>query len=650
MDDSILEPIKMYKGGLDLTHHENSAKYLDELVEKSGLNLEEHRKSVVEYKEAEKKVKEIDKKLKKAKTVKGLVVFVILVTFFVALASLYSVFGEGQAPLTGDKTVTMLLGFGCLAINIGLAVLTAVKINKWIKGIDEILKKLKAEAERLLNICWKQMNPLNNLFDWGMSQEIVMRTTPLIKLDKWLDSAKINYIREKYGFTGTWSDTNSTTMIQSGSIIGNPFLLVRKRNQRWVNHTYTGTLTVHWTTYERDSNGNVRTVNHSQTLVAHAVHPKPDYYSTTRLYYFNEAAPDLSFSRTESGCSGKSQKEIDKIVRKGEKELDKKAREAIKKGKTFTKMTNSEFEVLFGADDRDNEVQFRLLFTPLAQVNMVKLLKDSEPFGDDFHFTKDKCVNTIASDHSQNFNYKKNPKDYHYWDFDETKKRFMEYNDDYFKYLFFDFAPLLSIPLYQQHQTEEAIYGDPFNYGSYYSTYEHECVANECDINVLQHEESITESILKTTIVKKGNKGDTFKVTANGFAGIERVDYIPTRCNDGNIYDVPVHWIEYIHVEKDTIMEMKAYGKAMNEFNYEHGCGSFNNFISNNTLDESIYYKRGILSFIPKYVEGAGFEGLDEAMTRTYVAPAAPAAPANEAPAVEAPEVAESVAEDNTAE
>ena len=30
-------------------------------------------------------------------------------------------------------------------------------------------------------------------------------------------------------------------------------------------------------------------------------------------------------------------------------------------------MANNEFDALFNGDDRDNEVEFRLLFTPLAQ-------------------------------------------------------------------------------------------------------------------------------------------------------------------------------------------------------------------------------------------------------------------------------------------
>lgn len=44
--------------------------------------------------------------------------------------------------------------------------------------------------------------------------------------------------------------------------------------------------------------------------------------------------------------------------------------------KSITLLANDEFEVLFRALNRNNEVQFRLLFTPLAQQNMIDLLLD----------------------------------------------------------------------------------------------------------------------------------------------------------------------------------------------------------------------------------------------------------------------------------
>lgn len=54
-------------------------------------------------------------------------------------------------------------------------------------------------------------------------------------------------------------------------------------------------------------------------------------------------------------------------------------------------MGDAEFDVLWGATDRDHEVEFRLLFTPLAKKQLLDLMKDKEiAYGDNFNFFKRK--------------------------------------------------------------------------------------------------------------------------------------------------------------------------------------------------------------------------------------------------------------------
>ena len=89
------------------------------------------------------------------------------------------------------------------------------------------------------------------------------------------------------------------------------------------------------------------------------------------MVYGNEAAPDLKFSRKPTHANELSEKQLEKKVKRGGKLLAKRSRRAIEEGRRFTEMASTEFEVLFGAADRNDEVQFRLLFTPLAQANML---------------------------------------------------------------------------------------------------------------------------------------------------------------------------------------------------------------------------------------------------------------------------------------
>ena len=612
-DESILEPIKMYSSQFKEAHNQNTIEYFEKLVLKSGIDVEEQREAVKRYNIEEAEAESARKQLAKARLVKWLVVFLIVVAFFAALYIFLQTFVNHI--YIESKTTSILIASGCLLFNIILTVVTVKKINPWIKRLIQNKDKEEGEAKEWLDKCWALINPLNILFDWNMAAEITKTTTPLINLDKYFDSNKLRYLVNKYGYCNTESEQSSTCFIQSGDLIENPFLILKKFNQDWTTHTYSGSITIHWTTTERGSDGKTRTVHHSQVLTAYVEKPKPYYFYSTELVYFNEAAPDLVFTRDKSGAKGKNEKEIARMVKKGSKDLDKKARDAIKEGKTFTTMNNADFDVLFGADDRNNEIQFRLLFTPLAQKNMVNLIKSQEPFGDDFVFKKDKCMNTIISDHSQSFDYQKDPSYFVHYDYDVVRKRFIEYNNEYFKNLYFDFAPLLSIPLYQMHQSEEAIYGDAYNFGSHYSFYEHEATANDYGALNLKHQSCITDVILKTRVLSKEETADKFIISAHGFEGIPHVDYIQKYGGDGRWHSVPVHWIEYSPVIQESIMQMKSYDTPLHKYKEMHTSGQFDNFINNQTANRSINFKRGIISYLPSQ-NNLGFDMLNKLLEK----------------------------------
>ena len=113
-------------------------------------------------------------------------------------------------------------------------------------------------------------------------------------------------------------------------------------------------------------------------------------------------------------------------------------------------MSNTDFEVLFDALDRTNEVQFRTLFTHLAQTNMVALILSKLGYGDDFNFIKQKRMNKIISTHSQGRPINISARSYPSYSFDIIKDNFITKNTDFFKAVYFDFAPLWAIPIYQE--------------------------------------------------------------------------------------------------------------------------------------------------------------------------------------------------------
>ena len=216
-------------------------------------------------------------------------------------------------------------------------------------------------------------------------------------------------------------------------------------------------------------------------------------------------------------------------------------------------MSNHEFETLFHAKNRDNEVEFRLLFTSLAQEQMLELLKDDEiGYGDDFTFIKRGKINLLHSKHLSGSSLSTDPEIFHDWDFDRAHLNFKNFNENYFKNLYFSLAPLLAIPLYQQTRTYKDIYKGEIQ--SQPSSWEHEAIANYYGAVYFKHESSITENILKTQLVEMRDGVSKVRVTANGFGGKNRVDYESVWGGDGRFHTVPIRWVEYFPVERKSYM------------------------------------------------------------------------------------------------
>lgn len=588
-NDDLLEPVKAYESKYRDLHKKNTEDYFDDLAKKAKVNIAENRDTVKKYK---KKLIEIDKIEKKLSGKKVLRMVIIVMMFVITIALGYmSYLSLGKKGL---PTYVGILGIvGIVLVLITGILIIVKKINKQIQKLADILSKLQKEAQELLNMAWDQMSVLNSLYDWGIPGSIITKTTPIIQMDKIFDPKKFEYLNAKYGLEENLDVTDSTCFVQSGSILGNPFLISKNFIQEWYQKLYTGSITIHWTTVERTKDGS-RTVHHSQVLTASISKPAPKYRHVTKLIYGNDAAPNLSFTREPSNASNLDEDDLEKKIKKGSKKLEKKARKAIMNNTNYTKLGNDEFEVLFGANDRDNEMEFRLLYTVLAQRNIVKLLKNPVPYGDDFFQQKKKCLNYIWSRHSQSFNYYAKPTMFVNYDFDAARKFFIDYNVEYFRSFFYDMAPLLSIPLYQQHKPKEYIYKN--NYPSNVTAYEHEAMANSFDINLLKSRLASTPSILKTSFVEKNGIADKVKITAHAFNAQKRVTYIQKFGGDGRYHSVPVYWVEYVPVSQDSYMAIEPKESSRFEFNSLKKNETFNNMMNKIARPNGFVFERGLFA------------------------------------------------------
>ncbi len=558
MEDEILEPLDSYNKIYKDKFNEVATTYFDELVQTSKIDVEANRKTIKEIKQKQELLK---KKQKKKYWINFAKVSMIIVSVILVLVSIFITLNQNSS--TALKVVMWVIT-GLVVVGSILAILLWLT-RLTMKLADEI-KKLKEEIQALIDLSWKQMAPLNALYDWNIPAGLIEKTIPLFQMDKHFDSKKYAYMNKKYSLDLNDDENASTYYVQSGSILGNPFLLCKDFRMDMGMKTYTGSITIHWTTYVHTKNGR-QAVHHTQVLRASVQREAPFYSYVTYLVYGNDAAPKLKFSRWPSRGSGMDEKQLKKFVKKGAKDLDAKQKKDLMDNNpdtNFTRLGNDEFEVLFGGTNRNNELEYRLLFTPLAQKNMIRLLKQG-PFGDDFAFKKELTLNYIQSRHSQSFDYQANPMIFVSNDHDAARKFFIDYNNNYFKNFFFEIAPLMSIPLYQQHKSVEYIYGEDFD--ANLSTYEHEAMANRFNPDDLRPKNSCTPNIYKTKLIDKRDKVDRVTVTAHSFIGERRVTYITKLGGDGRLHTIPVRWIEYIPVSKDTDMAVEDSMISRNEFN-----------------------------------------------------------------------------------
>ncbi len=535
MTENILTPLEQFQAFKE-KFREIAEKTFDELTTSSGVNPEANRTLC-------KEIQDLKSDNKKTRTTLRwwtiLCVFMWVVTAVSAITCIVDGFQNGW-----------LVPTICIVLAVAMIVLLFWKIHpiikkyKSIKNEQEILIKNKEQE------AWDMMAPLNQLYDWDVFNRMMTQAVPRLEFDPYFTNQRLADLVNSYGWDENFSKERSVLYSHSGLINGNPFVIARTRKMEWGTKEYKGELIVKWETVEIDSEGKKHTKTHSETLRASVHKPIPEYYEKTRLIYGNDAAPDLNFTRDVNEekleVGSRAYKRKLKDIEKFSKDLKN----------DFAMATNEEFEVMFTTTDRNNNQQYFLLFTPLAQENMLKIIRDNEHgYGDDFQFMKHRKLNTLTAGHMQNLPLDMNPRMFWNSNYDEAKRVFLETTCENFRAIYFGFAPLLSIPLYQQIRPVSAIYGTDMPRQSSY--WEHESLANFWGDNKFADPSCATKCILKTTENRKDDGTVEVNVRAYGYRAEHRIDYVSKYCSNGNYYDVPVHWDEYLPVVGNGCIELQ---------------------------------------------------------------------------------------------
>lgn len=535
------EPLSDYVNYYRELHEKNVSEFFESLVKQANIDEDFNRKTIVELRSLEESVSKSSKARTWWKVSRVLTILLII----------------GLSAVAG-----FLQGYYFLATIPALALLVLIikKLNPEIREVSSKVDNLTRAKNAKSNEAWVQMEPLNELYTWDMAAKLFMKTFPEVKFDNYFSSERLTDLVDNYGFSEEFNRGRSIIHVQSGEFKGNPFAISRYKSHWMGSETYFGSLIIYWVETTRDAYGNWVNVQRSQTLTASVVKPFPRYSIDASIIYGHETAPNLFFSREPSELSRlKEGRKSERKTNKAIKKMEKQARKAVKTGSSeFTVMSNKEFEVLFNATDRDNESEFRLLFTPLAQQEMVNLLKDKEAgFGDDFYFTKNGPINIVEPNHLSNTEIESHPGFFKFQDISQARAFFNEFHNAFFKSVYFAFAPIFTVPLYREKRSftlSDKLRGEP-------SYWEFEALANALGEAKFKHKSSITDNLLEISSMSEG-MSKVVTVSAFGYRGISQVDFVPVLGGDGIVHPVPVPWTEYRPVTRETQL---AVGVLSNE-------------------------------------------------------------------------------------
>ena len=519
MDSVIYSPYDDYEGRLKQLHLDETTAYFDSLVKQSGIDIEENRKTVKQYRDLCENLRKFTRRRN-------------LLRFFRVL-----------------MCITVIL----------IPVVIWVMTPK-IRALREQIDQADSKSDELLALAQRQMIPLNRLFTERDGIKLIEQTVPLIKFEPTLTVGQELDMAVNFDLREANDIEQSTLDVLAGHYNGNPFIFENRFIHTMGTETYHGSKTISWTETYRDTDGRTRTRTRTETLHASLVKPKPYYSTQVVLIYGAQGAPELTFSRTATFINEKSDKAIERHIKRGEKKLKKKTDRAISGNDSFMSMSNTDFEVLFNALNRSDEVQFRTMFTPLAQTNMVDLILADSAYGDDFTFIKLGRMNKIISKHSQARAMIIRPDSYVSYSYDIIRQNFISGNAEFFKAVYFDFAPLLAVPMYQERPVHSL---KPIpDCTQCYSVRESEALVNTVDYRYLVHPDTKTHAIFKTDCVGTIGNTDEVSVTAYSYDIIPQIDYVSVHGGDGRFHSVPVHWDEYIPLEQSGRFFITEQGSA----------------------------------------------------------------------------------------
>ena len=545
-DERLIEPSEYWSGELKQSFKEKCEEQFSILSDVSNIDIEANRKTV-------QKLNCEREKLNNYKNKKSFWVFLLVLSIialaviaFVNYSKTGTIFGESSDENFAIKTIGSVF-------SLYLTVQSILKIKK----CSELIKNQDVVVSCIENEAWGEVSPLLNVINTEDFCALVHDCIPSVNIAPFIMDEMIDRLDERSKSENELlnhlnyiaDNSNTTVSALSGSVDGKFFIMLSYVHFEMGLHTYTGSISVPYYDYETDMDGKSRRVLRYEVLTASVDKPFPYYYLYHRAMYFSECCPNLSFSRSPINFNSKPERQFKRIVKKSKKKYIK------MESSSFTPLSDTEFEALFNTKDRDNDVEFRMMYTPFAIRQFTQLVKLKDGFGDNFYLEKDGCSTscTIEDETVGNIGtIRPSLGDICSYSYDEIQKKYLLCGQNFFKNFYFLLAPLFMIPIYAEGRDEN--YDEIFEESDKHSFHEldAESLASSKS-EYFRPDGTTTEIMIKVTDSQNLEIGTLFELTSYSFYGVQRIEYV-YKVGFHTSAKVPMHWIEFFSKKRNTKM------------------------------------------------------------------------------------------------
>lgn len=391
-------------------------------------------------------------------------------------------------------------------------------LTKKVKNKQEILDaSLKHESDLERQLIKQLSNVKADLSTHFAYKEIIEKYWSDIKLNLFIPfewygifNKNIEQLLPKSSNDKFLSDCSCAYKLVNGTLFNHPFSLYSYKHQSMYMKIYTGFTTVTYSYTGSDGKSHTGT----DVVTASIEKPAARWAYKNNLAYFVSKPSELCFSNNTS----KHEFQASVI-------------------KEYRQLENHKFNKMFIAK-RNNETQYRMLFTPLAQEQYVNLLHKLS-----FSIAKEKSIVSVEINNLSfelTSNYKNS------YDVEQWQINYLNCFNDFLKALSTYTLPIACLPVlkdfafeYTPNKTDQFCYFQVMSNMAY---------LYEQTNKYSQYETDVIFVPISNERIKIANCNfDVTKVLIKYFSLINRVDYVPQYSFHAHkTVIVPVHWIEYI--------------------------------------------------------------------------------------------------------